>query len=190
MSNALFNNVLFTAGTIAAMHPSAVRLYEAAQGMEPPITGQSAVARWLNVSPQNMTAWEKRGVSKAGALKAQQISGYSAAWILDGVGNKKLGDVEQPGAVFEVPTAEEMELLDNFRHMLDHDREELSAEIAMRAARAKADIDKYIQRMGLTPRVASASARAAAVTVRAAVPAAQKELDLAEQKKRRRIGVK
>lgn len=98
--------------------------------------------------------------------------------------------VQATGSLFEEPTPEEMELLDNFRHMLDHDREELSAEIAMRAARAKADIDKYIQRMGLTPRVASASARAAAATVRAAVPPPQKELAIEDGKKRRRVGVK
>ena len=54
-----------------------------------------------------------------------------------------------PGGDFDAPTQEELQLLDNFRHMLDHDREELSAEIAKRAERARADIERYLRRMGL-----------------------------------------
>lgn len=188
LSNAPFNNVLFSAGTILGMHESARRLYEVAKQMTPPVTGQSAVARWLNVSPQNMTAWEKRGVSRAGALQAQKLSGYNATWILEGTGEEKLGETEQsqPGTLFEAPTTDEMELLDNFRHMLDHDREELAQEIAKRAARAKADIDAYIKRFGLTPRPASASAKAAAEKARTEVPTAQRPLDLEHHGSRRK----
>jgi hypothetical protein len=50
------------------------------------------------------------------------------------------------------PSPEELELLDNFRHMLDRDREELAEEIAKRAERAKADIADYLRRMGITPK--------------------------------------
>lgn len=90
------------------------------------------------------------------------------------------------GDVYENPTADEMELLDNFRHMLDHDREELAQEIAKRAARAKADIDAYIKRFGLTPRPASASAKAAAEKARTEVPTAQRPLDLEHHGSRRK----
>jgi hypothetical protein len=152
-SNGAFNNGAFSALKIWGMHPSAERLYDAAKSLTPPVTGQSAVARWLNVSPQNMTVWEKRGVSKAGAIKVQQLSGYSATWILEGIGEAKMGEAAiaptPPGTDFDAPTREELELLDNFRHMLDHDREELSAEIAKRAERARADIARYLSRMGL-----------------------------------------
>lgn len=169
------------------MHPSAERLYQVAREMAPSVVGQSAVARWLNVSPQNMTAWEKRGVSKLGALKAQKLSGYSATWILDGTGDERLSASEraEPGNVFEAPTADEMELLDNFRHMLDHDREELGAEIAKRASRAKADIDAYIRRFGLTPRPASASSKAAAERAHSTMEPAQRPLPLEPAKKTR-----
>jgi hypothetical protein len=91
---------------------------------------------------------------------------------------------KQPkGAIFEEPNADELEMLDNFRHMHDHDREELAAEIAKRAARAKADMDAYIKRWGLTPRPASASAKAAAKKTRiSAEPTNQTDLDLEPRK--------
>lgn len=159
-SNGTFNNGVFSAGKIWGMHPSAERLYEAAKSLTPPVAGQSAVARWLNVSPQNMTVWEKRGVSKAGALTVQKLSGYSATWILEGTGEQKVGDAEPFPTVFDAPTAEELELLENFRNMLDHDRKELAAEVAKRAKRAKEDIESYLKRMGLPTRTAAPPAKA------------------------------
>lgn len=170
------------------MHPSALRLYKAAESVTPPVKGQSAVARWLNVSPQNMTNWEKRGVSKAGAIKAQKLSGYNATWILEGTGERRVTEPALQSNIFEAPTLEELELLDNFRHMLDDDREELAAEIARRAAKAKENVDKYIQRLGLTPRPQTASAKAVGSTSRATVPPAQGSLDL--EPKQRRVGAK
>lgn len=93
-----------------------------------------------------------------------------------------------PGHVFEELTAEEQDLLENFRHMLDHDREELAAEIAMRAARAKTDVDKYIQRLGLTPRTTGAAARTRTITARAAAEVSpQKPLPLEPTKRRSKV---
>lgn len=178
-SNAAFNNKVFTPRTIPEMHDSAKRLYEVAKKMTPPVSGQSAVARWLNVLPQNMTVWEKRGVSKAGALKAQKLSGYSATWILDGVGEKRLADSERskPGAVFEAPTAEEAEMLENWRAMHDHDRQELSPEIAKRAERAREDLAKHLERLGMAPRPAP-------------VPAKRQSTPVEQTESRRRESVK
>ncbi|AVS71509.1 phage repressor protein [Paracidovorax avenae] len=65
------------------MHESALRLYQAASELKD-VTGQSAVARLLGESPQNIKNWEMRGVSKAGALKAEKLIGCSAAWLLTG----------------------------------------------------------------------------------------------------------
>ncbi len=56
------------------MHESALRLYQAASEIKD-VTGQSAVARLLGESPQNIKNWEMRGVSKAGALKAEELIG-------------------------------------------------------------------------------------------------------------------
>ncbi len=84
-SNPTFNNNMFTIPTIGGMHESAVRLYEAAKQLRD-IEGQSAVARLLNESPQNVNNWESRGVSKQGAIKAQATIGCDANWILRGDG--------------------------------------------------------------------------------------------------------
>lgn len=68
------------------MHPATERLYLAAKTLSD-IAGQSAVARVLNESPQTVKNWESRGVSRAGALKAEEILGVRAAWLLTGEGN-------------------------------------------------------------------------------------------------------
>ncbi|MBF9264608.1 LexA family transcriptional regulator [Paracidovorax cattleyae] len=65
------------------MHESTARLYQAASEIKD-VSGQSAVARLLGESPQNLKNWEVRGVSKAGALKAEELIGCSAAWVLAG----------------------------------------------------------------------------------------------------------
>lgn len=67
------------------MHPATERLYQAAKTISD-IAGQSAVARVLNESPQTVKNWESRGVSRAGALKAEEILGVRAAWLLTGEG--------------------------------------------------------------------------------------------------------
>lgn len=70
---------------MAEMHSSMKRLYAAAAQLDPPIRGQSAVARALGQSPQTLKNWESRatGVSAAGANKAQQMLGISSTWILE-----------------------------------------------------------------------------------------------------------
>lgn len=67
------------------MHPSMARLYQAARELKD-VVGQSAVGRLLNASPQTIKNWETRGVSKTGAITAQEIVGCTATWVLDGTG--------------------------------------------------------------------------------------------------------
>lgn len=71
------------------MHPSTDRLYIAAHKLKD-VNGQSAVARLLNESPQTVKNWETRGVSRAGALRAEEVIGARAAWILTGEGEMAL----------------------------------------------------------------------------------------------------
>lgn len=90
-SNVPFNNTVFKVGRIPRMsdplmHPSMARLYQAAKELKD-VTGQSAVGRLLNASPQTIKNWEIRGVSKTGAITAQEIVGCSASWVLDGTGH-------------------------------------------------------------------------------------------------------
>lgn len=66
-------------------HPSAIRLYEAARTLRG-VTGQSAVARLLDETPQTVKNWETRGVSRRGAIKAQSAIGCNANWLLHDIG--------------------------------------------------------------------------------------------------------
>lgn len=45
---------------------------------------QDELAKVLDESPQTITNWKKRGVSKAGAIKASALFGISTNWILNG----------------------------------------------------------------------------------------------------------
>lgn len=72
------------------MHPVTQRLYEAAKSLHN-ISGQSAVARAMNESPQTVKNWEARGVSKAGILRAAEILGVRTAWLMTGEGSMKEG---------------------------------------------------------------------------------------------------
>ncbi len=82
----MFNNTAFSPETIHGMseiHPTTQRLYAAAKQLKD-VTGQSAVARLLGISPQVMKNWELRGVSEGGALAAQDLIGCNANWLLQG----------------------------------------------------------------------------------------------------------
>nr|WP_313974076.1 S24 family peptidase [uncultured Psychrobacter sp.] len=64
-------------------HPTMARVFEQT-GLEP-----SALALKINASPQNITNWSKRGISKKGAMNVSQEFGLSLDWILTGVGEPK-----------------------------------------------------------------------------------------------------
>lgn len=76
------NNILFKAPKIDHMHASMVKLYKIAKDTQG-IVGQSAVARALVESPQTVKNWEKRGISKGGAMKAQAVFGCNANDLLE-----------------------------------------------------------------------------------------------------------
>jgi len=67
------------------MHEQADRLYRAAQELRG-VSSQVGVARLLGVSAQVIANWEKRGVSSAGAVQAQQLIGCNPIWLLRGTG--------------------------------------------------------------------------------------------------------
>ncbi|WP_074771181.1 S24 family peptidase [Paraburkholderia fungorum] len=64
---------------------SGERLLEAARVLKGAV-GPSDVARLLGVSPQKITNWLSRGVSKEGMLDAQRLIGCSAVWLQTGEG--------------------------------------------------------------------------------------------------------
>ena len=53
-------------------------------GLEP-----SALATKINASPQNITNWSKRGISKKGAMEVSKTFNVSLDWILTGEGQPK-----------------------------------------------------------------------------------------------------
>jgi hypothetical protein len=60
------------------------RLYKAVEELRK-ITQKAAVARLLNVSQQTLDTWGKRGLSRRGALLAQEKIGCDANWLRDSV---------------------------------------------------------------------------------------------------------
>lgn len=66
-------------------HPTMARVFEQT-GLEP-----SALALKINASPQNVTNWSKRGISKKGAMDVSRVFGLSLDWVLTGE-----GEIEKP----------------------------------------------------------------------------------------------
>lgn len=61
------------------------RLYEAARTLRG-VDTQTEVARLMGTSPQVVSNWEKRGISKEGLLTAQERIGCRAEWVKYGKG--------------------------------------------------------------------------------------------------------
>jgi hypothetical protein len=67
------------------MHPQMTRLYKIALESHG-IRGPAALARALNATPQTVTNWETRGISRQGLLVAQSKLKVAAEWLEHGVG--------------------------------------------------------------------------------------------------------
>lgn len=84
-ANTTFNNSMFSYSIIRGMHEQMTRLYQAARELRG-IDEKGKLAALLNVSHQNLNAWEKRGISDEGLLNAQAVLGCDAIWLRDNVG--------------------------------------------------------------------------------------------------------
>ena len=69
------------------MHDSMVRLFLAAKRADEKIDSPTALARFLNESQQVVGNWNRRGVSRPGAIKAQSLIGCDSHWLLTGEGD-------------------------------------------------------------------------------------------------------
>ena len=76
-----------------------MRLYAAAKALRGAET-KADVARLLNVSSQNIYAWEERGISSEGLLLAQENIGCNAIWLRDGTG-EMIGCAEDVGTFLQ-----------------------------------------------------------------------------------------
>lgn len=67
-----------------AIHPSYQRLMYAAERLRG-VTGESSLTSALHsTDQQRVNNWQRRGVSKDGALDAERFIGCPATWVLDG----------------------------------------------------------------------------------------------------------
>ncbi|WP_250507645.1 XRE family transcriptional regulator [Caballeronia sp. GAFFF3] len=95
-ANTMLNNKVFNFENIRGMHETTARLYEAARLLRG-LTTPTEIARLLNVAPQNVNNWERRGMSKAAMLDAQEKLGCSAVWLMTGEGTM-LGSAPVPSS--------------------------------------------------------------------------------------------
>jgi len=117
LSNGLCNSGPFSLAESFFMsqkkrHASLERLLDAAN-----LLGPSALASALSESEQTVTNWGTRGVSKSGAIKAQNKFGCDANWILKGVGSRPA--ISEAPALVEILEALSSHLLTmsaNTRH--------------------------------------------------------------------------
>lgn len=74
------------------MHPSVIRLFDYARKKTAKtanaVTDFAGLQVRLQVSSGTMTNWKSRGVSKEGAIKAEQELGCSVNWVLTGEGTE------------------------------------------------------------------------------------------------------
>ena len=78
------------------LHASMVRLYEASQTLRG-IDGPYKVGRLLQLTPQSLMYWERRGVNHHGALLVQDRLGCDADWLLHGLGGMLAPSRSKPG---------------------------------------------------------------------------------------------
>lgn len=122
------------------MDVKTARLYEAAEKLKG-VSGQSNLARLLNVSPQVVKNWETRGVSASGLVNAAKVIGVSVAWVETGEG--EMAAIKQPQSnALPLGTIEEW---DNNTPLSDDDCEApLYKEIKLSAGNGFADdIEDY-----------------------------------------------
>lgn len=120
------------------MHDTMTRLYEAIQTTRG-VSGQTPVARLMNVSPQLIRNWEQRGVSLEGMLDAQEIMSVNAVWIRKGDGPMLLGEgrasVDGLADSMKLTTETAKELLLLQVHRLSNQDNRRSIDIAVELAR-------------------------------------------------------
>ena len=93
------------------------RLYEAAKKLKK-VDGQSALAKFMNTSPQKINNWESRGISSEGLLTAQELIGCNAIWIRDGIG-EMYGLNKLSQEAIEVAIKFDQLLLDNKKNVIN-----------------------------------------------------------------------
>lgn len=99
------------------MHPTAKRLYEAVQHLTG-VTGQSAVAKKINISPQTLYNWEVRGVSHSAMVNLEREFGIPARWLIDGEPIDMPGQqapVNEPRATYTIEATNDVSAIHRYK---------------------------------------------------------------------------
>jgi phage repressor protein C with HTH and peptisase S24 domain len=134
----MFINKAFTCETIARMHETMVRLYEAARTLKD-LETPTDVARALNQSQQTINNWERRGMSRAGMIEAQKLIGCSATWLQTG----QPPMTTDPEAAAEVSAPKDTGLSERIQLILEETKAEATA-LAKAAGVTKGTVGQWL----------------------------------------------
>lgn len=116
-----------------AMHQTMERIYEAAieAGKVSATRSQTDLAELLNLAPQNVNNWEKRGPSTEGLLAIQRATGINVTWAETGAGPRFIGPASTWREIAhlmasEWPREQQRELLLLFCDVVDSEVSKLS----------------------------------------------------------------
>lgn len=165
----------------APMHPQMARIYMAAREAKKLAQdqGQTALAELINVAPQIVNNWEKRGPSKMGLLQFQNVVGINATWVETGIGPMLVVDEAHRSAreaderLQQIPaptshdvrvgpmTSMEVELVLAFRELGDWMKRKVHAQMMMDAENTNHRASSALAKVGIVAPIVTA-ARAAA----------------------------
>lgn len=118
------------------------------------------IAEACDITEQAVSNWKRTGkIANKHLATIARLTDWSVSRLLTGhepATSAPATKVEN--SVFETLTADELELLNNFRAMMDADQEVLRKEIADRAERIRAHMRKYSEHHGLPDLVAKEAA--------------------------------
>lgn len=106
------------------------------------ITGKSAaqISQWLNASKDSKTG-KPRAMDRSTAREFERACHKPPGWMDQAIGAPMASAANEP-SVFEVLTQEEREMLEDFRVLIDEDREEIRMIVAERARKARAYLER------------------------------------------------
>lgn len=138
--------------TIDAIHRHRLALLIKEAGSQAKLsaqTGKSAaqISQWLNASKDSKTG-KPRAMDRSTAREFERACNKPEGWMDQPLGAPSPVAANEP-SVFEVLTEEEREMLEDFRVLIDEDREEIRMIVAERARKARA----YLERVGVSHRL-------------------------------------
>lgn len=165
--NAACINRPFTTSTIAGMaagdppHPSMTRLLrfaiEATADKRRKVSDWASLGDALDVSPQVMTNWKRRGISVEGALAAEAAFGCSGAWVLSGkhppapagvAGHLTAQEPRPAWPEHHAVTASDWALLQDIKVLPDEERDTFTRDLQARATKYRSYVQEVLKRHG------------------------------------------